>query len=326
VFGSETLDAAIGLVFLFLLLSLVCSSIQEALETVLRYRARDLHRGISEMLSDKNNTALVTQLYQHPLINGLYQGSYDPKNLKNLPSYIPPRTFSLALVDLLHPAHTQPPSPAGLTQPNLVANPKLQLRTAVAATPNESVRRALLPLIDSAGDDLEAVRRNIENWYDAVMDRVSGWYKRRTQITIAFIGLALAAFMNVDTIGVARYLNTSETIRSVIVARAQAERNSSTPSNYDLIDPLGWLERQGGVPVGWVFAPEKGEPFIDFERDWRRLPDTSVGWMMKLAGILLTTFSVSLGAPFWFDVLNRFMVVRSTVKPDEKSKEEKSKS
>jgi hypothetical protein len=43
-----------------------------------------------------------------------------------------------------------------------------------------------------------------------------------------------------------------------------------------------------------------------------------VGW-------LITALAVSLGAPFWFDMLNKFIVVRSTVKPHEKSLEEKSK-
>ena len=31
-----------------------------------------------------------------------------------------------------------------------------------------------------------------------------------------------------------------------------------------------------------------------------------------------------LGAPFWFDVLNKFMVIRATVKPREKSPDEAS--
>ena len=42
-------------------------------------------------------------------------------------------------------------------------------------------------------------------------------------------------------------------------------------------------------------------------------------------GILLTGFAISQGAPFWFDLLNKFMVVRSTVKPTEKSQEQPSK-
>ena len=42
-------------------------------------------------------------------------------------------------------------------------------------------------------------------------------------------------------------------------------------------------------------------------------------------GWLLTALAVSMGAPFWFDLLNKFIVIRSTVKPKEKSPEEKSK-
>jgi hypothetical protein len=40
---------------------------------------------------------------------------------------------------------------------------------------------------------------------------------------------------------------------------------------------------------------------------------------LTIFGWLLTAFAVCLGAPFWFDVLNKFIVVRSTVKPREKS-------
>ena len=39
----------------------------------------------------------------------------------------------------------------------------------------------------------------------------------------------------------------------------------------------------------------------------------------------MTGFALSLGAPFWFDMLNKFMVVRATVKPHEKSQDEGSK-
>lgn len=328
-FGSETLDAAIGLVFLFLLLSLVCSSMQEAIETVLKYRARDLHRGIVEMLRDKNNTALVAEFYDHPLISALYKGDYDPKKHRNLPSYIPPRTFALALLDLLRPAQadTVPAPGVAQAQANVAVNPMFQLRNAVSSNPNEAIKRALLPLLDSAENKVEIARQNVEDWYDAAMDRVSGWYKRRTQITIALIGLCLAAVMNVDAIGMARYLNTSQTVRSVIVARAEAAaKGMQAPATFELEDPLGWLERQGGIPVGWVASPDENEKPIDFQRDWRRFPSGAGSWLLKISGILLTTFAVTLGAPFWFDVLNRFMVVRSTVKPQEKSKDEPSKS
>ena len=108
----------------------------------------------------------------------------------------------------------------------------------------------------------------------------------------------------------------------------QADHTKANPGNNDpseLIDPMGWLERQGGVPLGWILRPLPHQTQVDFEHDWRHKPTSLSSWLFKVAGILLTGFAVTLGAPFWFDVLNRFMVVRATVKPDEKSPDEKSK-
>jgi hypothetical protein len=130
--------------------------------------------------------------------------------------------------------------------------------------------------------------------------------------------------MNVDAIAITRYLNTSQTTRNLVVSRAGALKALPDTSS-DLVDPLGWLQRQGGIPVGWRVSPEPGQTVDDFKRDWRRPPVGFAAWLIKVSGILFTGFAVSLGAPFWFDVLNRFMVIRSTVKPEEKSPEEKSK-
>ena len=91
------LDVAIGIAFVYLLVSLLCSAIVEGAEAILKRRAKDLEMGIGELLRDPK---LVAQLYNHPLINGLYKGSYTP-GMSNLPSYIPSRSFALAIMDLL---------------------------------------------------------------------------------------------------------------------------------------------------------------------------------------------------------------------------------
>ena len=44
-------------------------------------------------------------------------------------------------------------------------------------------------------------------------------------------------------------------------------------------------------------------------------------WLETLTGWLITTLALSLGAPFWFDTLNKFMVVRSTVKPKRRARQ-----
>jgi hypothetical protein len=72
-----------------------------------------------------------------------------------------------------------------------------------------------------------------------------------------------------------------------------------------------------GLPIGWGSE-------TDPRLNWGA---TSLGQKLKdhILGWILTALAISLGAPFWFDLLNKFIVIRSTVKPKEKSPEEKSK-
>jgi hypothetical protein len=42
---------------------------------------------------------------------------------------------------------------------------------------------------------------------------------------------------------------------------------------------------------------------------------SATGWIFKILGLLLTTLMISLGAPFFFDLLNKLAFVRWAVKP-----------
>ena len=68
----DMLDVAIGMVFVFLMLSLICSAVGELIEAVLKTRAEDLERGIGELL-EKQGAAhyqdIVRAIYNHPLIS-----------------------------------------------------------------------------------------------------------------------------------------------------------------------------------------------------------------------------------------------------------------
>ena len=237
-FGSNLLDVAIGMIFIYLLLSLICSAANEIIEAWLKNRATDLERGIRELLdpnSQVNQTGIVAELYKHPLVNGLYKGTYDqfaqykdkcvlwrgPVRLVNapkLPSYIPARSFALALMDTVLPASsattsgtvgaTPPAAPAAplvvVTPAAPVApaapNPLQHFRSAIGGITNEQTRKALLALLDAAGNDVDKARENIETWFNSSMDRVSGWYKRRSQLIILILGFVVAIFVNVDSV------------------------------------------------------------------------------------------------------------------------------
>jgi len=172
------------------------------------------------------------------------------------------------------------------------------------------VGRSLMLLIDASAHDLVRVRQSIEGWYNSTMDRVSGWYKRRTQVILFCVGLIITGALNVDTVAIANRLASDPSLRSSLVATAQeyAKGDASktilggqVQQNIDRLESLG-------VPIGWKSFPQRG-----------------YGWFLKIAGILASALAATLGAPFWFDILNRFVVIRSTIKPREKCTEEKSK-
>ncbi len=192
-FGSDILEVATGVVFVFVLISTICTAIRESLEAWLKTRASYLEFGIRELLQDRMGTGLAKSLFEHPLVFGLYAGNYKPlattdkrptvwRSGENLPSYIPSANFALALMDIAARGPANPgaaPSTAGTSGAGTSLS-LAQIRVHIGEIGNPQVQRALLTAIDSAQGDFDHARANIEAWYDSSMDRVSGWYKRST--------------------------------------------------------------------------------------------------------------------------------------------------
>jgi hypothetical protein len=325
-FGSPILDVVIGLILVFLLLSLICSAIREGIASMSGVRAKMLHDGIIEVL--RNDRKLVQDFYSHPQISSLYRGEYkDPGSASkvlslmknNLPSYIPARSFAMTLLDMAARGRNsasalQAGPEAEVLTPNTV-------RQNIGNLGNPFVQRLVLTAIDTSGNDLDKARTALEKWYDGAMDRVSGWYKRRTQAVLFAIGIVVTIVMDVDAVKIGRQLYSDPAKRDAAVAMAEGlvrdtARNTSASTAalaqtaYARLDSLG-------LPLAWDIKGVNGWP--DDGEQWGRV---GAHIWASLVGWLLTAFAISFGAPFWFDTLNKIMVIRSTVKPGEKSPEE----
>jgi hypothetical protein len=307
-FGSEILDVALGLILIYLVLSLICSAACEAIEAVLKSRSLYLRRGLQELLHDPSGKELVTELYKHPLVCSLFTGQYDPSKRGNLPSYIPPGNFALALMDIVGVARNMK---AAAGSPDAE---KIRSALEAYAAKNPAVSQALLTLAHTVDFDIARMRSAIEAWYNSSMDRVSGWFKRRTHWVVLALGMAIAAGINADTILIANRLSTDKSLRASLVSAAAEHAKQAGTSQY--FDGDIQKIREAGLPLGWTTSAA----------DSRRVPRTWRQWLVKIMGLILTAFAISLGGPFWFDLLNQFMVVRSTIKPQEKSPVEPSKS
>lgn len=338
-FGSNTLESAVGLALFFLLASLLCSGIREGLETVMKSRARDLERGLRALLDDRDGTVMMPALLGHGLLASLSDGEYNPNMLRKsmfgrilhlpvgqragFPSYIPANQFASALLDIVSrgPGDSRNPLP---TAPASAAN----VRAAVRQLPGTRLQQVVLPALDMAGDDLDKARRELERWFDGSMDRVSGWYKRRTQIVLFFIGFGAALLLNLDALTVAARLDRDNGLRNAALAAAErlpragpGEAGNAVRADARLSSlgyPIGWKRSSNGLPVpGPQTCPDPGAPCSAGSLTAGTAAEILVGW-------LITALAVTLGAPFWFDLLNRFMVIRSTVKPAQKSPNEAS--
>lgn len=359
-FGSQILEIVIGLSLVYLLFSILLTSLNEVVEGVSKRRARVLRRAITELLAERGNPAFTAAFYRHPLISALYRGEA-PRDAdqradrraetagatkgfgaalrplsgmvatmgdgvailgekRRAPTYIPSRNFALALIDLAE-------------QPEAVAG------TGGALTLPPDVSRVYTLAVRVHDGDINGVRRDLEAWFDSAMDRASGWYKRGTQWRLFVGGLILAVAANVNSLTLAQHLAVNDAARAAMLRvaegvarptgsvatdpaateesksseRAQdANGGQTSPLTPEQAVKLTNTLREAGLPIGWSAA------------NWALLEAQSgPGGVVQIAfGYVLTALALALGAPFWFDLLNKFMVIRSTVKPHEKSPEE----
>ncbi|MHB8575228.1 MAG: hypothetical protein ACYDCQ_07830 [Dehalococcoidia bacterium] len=213
------------------------------------------------------------------------------------------------------------------------------LRTSVASLPDDQTRRSLLALIDDAQGDLGRAQHNIEVWFDNAMERLSGWYKRRTQWIILAIAFVAVALVNADSFAIANELWHDDAARQAAVAEAQKVVQNAQPAGST--GATGATAGTGGsgagcvqqnqaglscvfndiqalrVPIGYTTTdPVSHMPVPWFGPRWRTLNFGS-DWdiVAKLLGWVATAIAISLGAPFWFDLLTKLVNLRNTGEP-----------
>lgn len=334
------IDTAIGLVLTFLLFSILLTIVMEIISGVMALRAKALENAVAKLIEDPSvagsrvpgvaqifgaHTAAATKgaapaplantaapftlafehVYTHPLVAG---------DLGDKPSYVPGDNFASALTQVLGQVG------GGAAFGNIQA--------AVGKLTNTELQTGLQTLLDEAGGDLAAFRTGVARWFDNAMDRLSGGYKRFTQVVTFVVGLLLAVGLNVDAIHVAQSLYSDPALRNSMVAAAQekiAKGEGQTKASAQVKDVVTAEQTLAQVaPVGW-----SGEPNAYWSVDPRVLGDAAtwaftwdrlcaaIGGLFgttfwfEVLGWLLTALAGLLGAPFWFDALSGLVNLRS---------------
>ena len=302
--NSITLDVMIGLAFVYLLLSLLCTTVNEWLAGWLKLRSKTLTSAIKQLLDTQPGPGgdanwFLQKFYEHPLIASMLTPGTSAGS--GHPSYLPSRTFATAVMDIVT---AQKP---GMLQFS-------DLEKGISALPEGDVRKALLALIQDSRGDLAQAQKNIETWFDDTMDRASGWYKRRIQLVTIIIAVFLTGLTNADTLNIVRTLWNNPTQRALLVQQAQkrADEAKESSSTNETVS-VEYKNKNKPLEPTVIRKPSKDElRALGGVLGWQTSdPAAEINWAERLLGWFLTIVAISLGAPFWFDVMNKFIGIRN---------------
>lgn len=292
------LDIAIGMCGVFLLASLFVTVLQELIAQALALRARYLTAGIINLVHSTQqkvgllgatfdrrawNDLQVRAFYDHPMIAALNSS----RLLRTgAPSYISKDTFVDVVMDMAKAAFNPAPPPAPTPLEKVVG--------ALAGQPAASAKE---------------VKEQLGKWFDDAMERVSGAYKRWTQVAALILGLIIAVAANIDTIAIIKSLGNSpqqasqfaDSLDKIVKQYPELKQDNQAEIRERLSDAV----KAASLPIGWKDG-----------LSWRAVIQA---FAHSIMGWLLTALAASLGAAFWFDTLKRFVSIRSSGKnPKEK--------
>ncbi len=323
-FGLQSLDVMIGLITIYLSVALACTAIVEMIAAWTNLRSKNLEAALQEILADDIShpspdvdqsktdgrpASFLDKFYAHPLVQSLSKGE------KGRPAYISPETFSTVINDILTDGGQK------------------QISEAISGLPESRIKSLLQTLASQAKGSDDQFLKNLEVHFDRVMDRASGWVKSRQQVVAFLVSALLVGAGNVDTFSIASALSSSPEVRGKVLDSAvnllkenesssakSNETGESTTTNLSpaensampvdvnekakkATDDAVKLMQSSGLPLGW---------------ETEKL-DTIASWISKIVGLVISVFAISLGAPFWFEILQKIINVRQAgISPREK--------
>lgn len=329
---NAAIDVAISLVLMYLVLSLIVTVLNETIATAADLRASNLKDALTSLIDDPK---LRAQFYDHGLIASVNSAATDGKGIvsrsinwlyrlltrrgpadQSHVSYVSGQVFARAILGSAAVAKDLPTY--------------TDIEDAVKSLPDTNMRDVLLAQLATANGNLQLLHENVAAWFDNAMDRVSGVYKRHLKQISFFVGTVLVLTVNADTLKVGQSLWNDSALRATMVQTADALVKEGPPAAGNAggqatpADKPG-LDAKVNAAVDRIRAAEDQLRPLPLGWDWSAAPQGPWQWSLvwiafvKIVGLLLTAIAISLGAPFWFDLLSMFMRIRGTGEKPEKT-------
>ena len=270
--GSQALDTAIGLVLLLFILATAASSLLELVNRLRRSRATNLERTLGSLLGGSGNGGADATAALAALRRTSVYAAATAGSGGKAPAYLSAKSFADAVLELASDTGSTPD----------------------AVLPGQ-LRERLQALLQESSNDALELRAGLERWFDEAMGRLSDAYKRVATLWLGVIGFVLAVVVNAATPDVVARLWTAPVTREAVVSAAQ---NVDQGGNASLLRDVAGITNtltEVSIPVGWAGVAPGGF-------SW---------WVGHLLGWGLTAVLVMVGAPVWFELLERLITFRS---------------
>ena len=314
---SPLLDFLIAFVYVLAICSTLLSLSYELVSYWLRSRAYYLHKVLDEVLNDNklNKINLTELIYNFPQVD------FTKITYKDNPMYISSENFAKTLVHSFNNYFQQKNMilPAGSDTPvpilNLPEDPMQLFKTAVANLNPSDLKILLETFVKSSANNYEKLIKNVETWYNEYMDRVTGWFKVRSQKRMILLAIPMAIVLNLNFFEIGKKLFTDKASTAVLVNMAEQWKPAFTDTirskeqfiradslKRAIMDSL----QKANVPMGWT--DENRSKFLNQSLEDKIF--TFLGW-------LAMALTMVMGAPFWYDLLNKLVNMRKAgLKPN----------
>jgi hypothetical protein len=333
--GFPILDLVVGIIFVYFLLSIISSSAVEMILTGLKARSTILEEWLFEIFDktitqpDGTKLSLGQAIMDHCSVTAL-------SGKRKSTAYIDAKNFTSALIEKITFDPSNPKSIARDIDELIAVLDKTTLlstefQRVLLIYANEA-KDSYLSATKKTASELDIFRSKLEAWFDSSMERITGTLKKRySRPATLVVAIIVTIFLNADSISLAKYLYSNPEARTKIAMQAYgvgqdtnfikqvqelkvaaADTSSATGLTAEeiknkMVQKIGDMDKaklglNDVMPLTWKHG-ELNDDNGNF---------SGLLLFSKITGLLATILAIMLGAPFWFDVLNKVSNLRST--------------
>jgi hypothetical protein len=293
------LDVAIGLSIIYLGASLFVTILNEYIQHLLNLRGRNLATSLLELIDE---VGVREKLRKSPALALFFDDSPG-----DAPSYADPIVFAKLLV--------------GSISTESAESAAKRLSEGLARLEESTLKHQLQALVKATTDNVEDLVTATSEWLDRSLTVLGETYKRRLQWISFGVGLAVAGACNIDTFALIDHLYRDKQARDAAVELAVQVTTATDEQTFDRCLALTTKERNEDLKCAELVklvdaVASKNDSLAQLPLGWDAPMPPLEPWPIALKGLgwLVTALALSLGAPFWFDLLNRFVSVRHGMK------------